>query len=381
MAHKPQPSVCLFTDTFLPDVGGAELVLHNLASRLSERGRRPVVVAPRPRTAKPLDAMPALAAATAQPYPISHYRRPFSKRWGVRLVLPRLIRLHRRYRFGVLHCHAAYPQAYVASTLKRLFGIPYVVRPHGSDILPGERIRSNPRLERRTVRGLADADVVIAQGEFLKEVVVKLGVDERRVRVIHNGVDLQEFATAAAFSHPRPYMLALGNLLRRKGMDVLIRAYARLEAPPADLLIAGTGPELDNLRQLATDTGVADRVRFVGFISGAQKLSLYRSAVFFVCPSRREPFANVILEALAAGLPVIATAVGGNRQLVRDGHHGLLCPPEDDEALAVAMQSLLASPERLESYRQAVPDFIAPFNWERIADQYASLYDEVAQAA
>lgn len=373
MVPRPQPTICLYTDTFLPNVGGAELVLHNLATRLSEQGRRPIVVAPQSK--------PRRMGETEKAYPVFRYRRPFSKRWGVRMALPRLIRLHHRFRFGVLHCHAAYPQAYVASTLKRLYGIPYVVRPHGSDILPGERIRSNPRLEQRVIRGLADADVVVAQGDFLKEVVVKLGVDERRVQVIHNGVEISESTSVGPFSHPRPYVLTLGNLSYRKGMDILIRAYARLEAPSVDLLIAGTGPELDHLRELATDLGVAQRVRFVGFVSGLEKLSLYRSAQFFVCPSRREPFANVILEALAAGLPVVATAVGGNRQLVRDGHHGLLCPPEDDEALGGAMQSLLASPERLESFRQAVPGFIAPFGWDRIADQYAALYDEVAQAA
>lgn len=379
MPRRSSFAVCLYTDTFLPDVGGAEMVLHNLAARLCRQQRRVVVVAPRPRR---VDA-PEEEQVEAQRdrYQVSRFRRPFSKRWGVRLVLPRLIRLHRRHRFDVLHCHAAYPQAYVASTLKRLYGIPYVVRPHGSDILPGERIRSNPRLERRARRGLADADAVIAQGEFLKEVIVDLGVDENQVRVIHNGVDLSEFADAPPYSHPRPYLLALGNLSRRKGMDVLIRAYARLASPRADLLIAGTGGELEALRELSNELGVASRVRFVGFVSGVEKVSLYRGAEFFVCPSRREPFANVILEAMASGLPVVATDVGGNRQLVGSGRHGLLCRSEDVEGMAGALGALLDSPDRLSDSRAAVPEYVARFGWERIAQEYATLYDEVARAA
>ena len=379
MPRRSSSTVCLYTDTFLPDVGGAEMVAHNLAARLCQQQRHVVVVAPRARHVDGSEE--EKGASQGERYQVSRFRRPLSKRWGVRLVLPRLIRLHRQHHFDVLHCHAAYPQAYVASTLKRLYGIPYVVRPHGSDILPGERIRSNPRLERRARQGLADADAVIAQGEFLKEVIVGLGVDENQVRVIHNGVDLSEFADAPPFSHRRPYLLALGNLSHHKGMDVLIRSYARLASPRADLLIAGTGGELEALRALSNELGVASRVRFVGFVSGVEKVSLYRGAEFFVCPSRREPFANVILEAMAAGLPIVATDVGGNRQLVGSGRHGLLCRSEDVEGMAEALATLLDAPDRLSESRAAVPEYVARFGWERIAQEYATLYDEVARAA
>ena len=379
MPRRSSPAICLYTDTFLPDVGGAEMVAHNLAARLCQQQRHVVVVAPRARHVDGSEE--EKGASQGERYQVSRFRRPLSKRWGVRLVLPRLIRLHRQHHFDVLHCHAAYPQAYVASTLKRLYGIPYVVRPHGSDILPGERIRSNPRLERRARQGLADADAVIAQGEFLKEVIVGLGVDENQVRVIHNGVDLSEFADAPPFSHRRPYLLALGNLSHHKGMDVLIRSYARLASPRADLLIAGTGGELEALRALSNELGVASRVRFVGFVSGVEKVSLYRGAEFFVCPSRREPFANVILEAMAAGLPVVATDVGGNRQLIGSGRHGLLCRSEDVEGMAEALGTLLDAPDRLSESRAAVPEYVARFGWERIAQEYATLYDEVARAA
>jgi glycosyltransferase involved in cell wall biosynthesis len=203
-------------------------------------------------------------------------------------------------------------------------------------------------------------------------------VDENRIRVIHNGVDLATFAEAPRYPHPRPYVLGLGNLLPRKGFDVLIRAYARLENPRADLILAGSGPERSNLAALAGQVGVAGRVKFAGRVEGEEKVSLYRSAEFFVCPSRREPFANVLLEALASGLPIVASAVGGNGELVFDGEHGLLVPPEDDAALATAMGRLLDGKGLSARFRAAAARFVRDFDWPRIAGRYLDLYRQIA---
>jgi glycosyltransferase involved in cell wall biosynthesis len=163
----------------------------------------------------------------------------------------------------------------------------------------------------------------------------------------------------------------------RKGFDVLLRAYARLQDPAPDLLLAGPGPEKTRLRALAHQLGIAQRVTFLGFVGGQDKINLLRSAQFFVCPSRHEPFANAILEALAAGLPVVASAVGGNTELVRDGVHGLLFPAEDDVALAQALHRLLAEPALLARLRAAVPGFVRTFDWPLVATRYLELYQEL----
>jgi glycogen(starch) synthase len=253
-----------------------------------------------------------------------------------------------------------------------------VVRPHGADILPDGSTRRHPRLARRLRRSLQAADAVIAQGRFLKEVLLDLGVDAQRIYVIHNGVDIAAFAQAGAFDYPRPYMLGVGKFMRHKGFDVLLRAYARLRRPAADLLLAGQGPEQPRLERLAYELGIADRVKFLGFLSGADKLAVFKSAQFSICPSRREPFANVILEALASGLPVVASAVGGNTELIRDGVNGLLFPSEDDAALARALQHLLDQPALMPRLRAAIPALIRPFDWPLVAARYLALYQELA---
>ncbi len=361
--------ICFYTDTFLPHVGGAEVVLDNLARQLSRRGESVVVLAP-----SVVDHDDASFG-----YPVVRYRKPFSKRIGVRQTLPKLLKLHAQQRFDVIHCHSAYPPAYVATTVRGWFGTPIVVRPHGSDILPGERIRKHPRLERRVRETLQSVDSVVAQGKFLQDVVRDLGVDERRVRIIHNGVDLATFAHGQPFDHPNPYVLGLGNLSHRKGFDVLLRAYARLQEPTHDLIIAGDGPESTSLRQLAGELGVSRRVRFLGAVEGQRKVDLYRSARFFVCPSRREPFANVILEALASRLPVVASKVGGNTELVKDGGHGLLFESEDDSALAAGMRQLLQQPDYTNRLGEAAGRFVKEFDWPVVAERYLNLYREVVQ--
>ncbi|MEZ6044812.1 MAG: glycosyltransferase family 4 protein [Planctomycetaceae bacterium] len=125
---------------------------------------------------------------------------------------------------------------------------------------------------------------------------------------------------------------------------------------------------------------LTERVQLVGHVSGQQKVNLYRSAQFFICPSRREPFANVILEALASGLPVLATDVGGNRQLVLHEKHGLLSPIEDVSQLAQNLQACMEEPDRLERYRAAVPGFISQFDWPLVAGRYRELYEQVIAA-
>ena len=360
-------SLCFFAENSLPNVGGAEIMLHQLATRLSRLGHRVVVVAPRIRGCRSLDDYD---------YCVSRFRKPFSKRFAVRLTLPHLIRLHAKYRFDVLHCHAAYPQPYIAATLKRWFGVPFVVRPHGMDVA-GRRFRANRRLENRMKRSLANSDAVIAQGETIKQVIAEFSVDPKKIHVIHNGVDLAAFSGDCKYSHPRPYILALGNLSMLKGFDVLLQAYARIVTPRADLVIAGDGPQRHVLSSLAKQLGIASRVEFVGHVQGETKIRLYRAAELFVCPSRFETFSNVVLEALAAGLPVVATSVGGNIELVRDGQEGLLCRVDDECGMAEAIDLLLNDRTLNDHCRSSIPSFVRQFDWPRIVEKYLQLYQRV----
>ncbi len=361
-------SICLYADVALPVIGGAQTVLDQLARTLLELGHRPLVVAPAARGAWDDGVFP---------YPVVRHRRARSKQLGTRLLLPRLLLLHRRHHFDLVHCHSAYPPAYVARTLRRLTGLPYIVRPHGADVLPGDTIRSSPRLERRMLAGLRLANGIIAQGAYLRDVVLEAGVSADRVHVINNGVDVAAFATAEPFHHPRPYVLGLGSLVPHKGFDLLVRGFALAGVSGVDLLVAGQGPESARLQALAGTLGMGERVHLLGNVTGARKVSLYRSAKLFVCPSRREPFANVILEAFASGTPVVATNVGGNRELLQGGDAGILCAPESPEALAAALRTVLDDTTLEQRLRRRSLETATVHDWPEVARKYVACYRQV----
>ncbi len=360
-----------YTFSFLPIVGGAELLLHGLAESLTERGHEVTVWAPRVR---------GRDNRVAARYRLRRYTRPSSKRFGVRQTLPWLLLDAWGRRPEVLHCHGAYPAGYVGAAFKRLTGTPMVIRPHGADILPGEWITRVPRLAARMRRALLAADAVIAQGEFLAERLRALGVAPERLRLIRNGVRLPDRRPDPVLAEPS--VLAMGSLTPKKGFDVLLHAFVlvRQRIPEAQLTIAGEGPEGPRLLALASSRGIAEAVGFPGLVTGEAKAALFGRARLFVSSSRREPFANANLEAMAAARPIVATRVGGNVEMVEDEVSGLLVEPEDPEGLAKAILRLLEDRERATAMGRAARQRAEAFSWDGMVDRYEALYRELASA-
>lgn len=189
----------------------------------------------------------------------------------------------------------------------------------------------------------AGFDELVANTEDIAEWVVNQGWPPGRVRYIPN------FAAAPANTAPvpraslatpegAPLLLAMGRLHESKAHDIALQALAQL--PDAWLWIAGAGPEEARLKAMATALGVERRVRFLGWRTDAS--ALYRSADVCVFPSRYEPLGNVVIQAWAHGLPVVAAASQGPRALIEDGKDGLLVPVDDAEALAEGVRLLLA---------------------------------------
>jgi L-malate glycosyltransferase len=363
-------NLCLYTATFLPTIGGAELVLHALASALTGQGHRVTVLAPFVRGAN---------NHVEAPYRLRRYQRPSSKRFGVHQLLLYLLHEYWRRPFDVLHCHGAYPPAYVGATFKRLLKTPMVTRPHGSDILPGEFIRANARLAGRLRRSLAATDLSIAQSAFLKGELLSLGVPEGKIRLIPNGVHVADFQSCrSAPPLPYPFILAMGSFSHKKGFDVLLRAFASVATadPSIHLVLAGAGKELTAYTALVDEYGIASRVHFAGVVEGAVKIRLYQHCRFFVCPSRREPFATVNLEALAAGKALVATAVGGNLEVVTEGGNGFLVPPDDPETLGTRMLTLLRDPALCAMMGRLSLDLARSYDWRVILPQYTAVFEE-----
>ena len=197
--------------------------------------------------------------------------------------------------------------------------------------------------------------------------------------VIPNGIALYA-PTSAPWTHPRPYVLAIGRHVPQKGFDVVLRAVAELGQTSQgefDLLLAGDGPEQAALRTLAEELGLAERVRFVGRVEHAQALALFAGCLFFVLPSRHEPFGLVNLEAMAAGKAVVASRVGGVPEIVVDEETGLLIPAEDVSALAGALARLAGDPGLRGRFGAAGHRRAELFAWPTVVERYLAVYERV----
>ncbi|BBK31062.1 glycosyltransferase involved in cell wall biosynthesis [Stella humosa] len=172
-----------------------------------------------------------------------------------------------------------------------------------------------------------------------------------------------------------PVLLAAGRLHRNKAFDVLLAALARL--PRATLWLAGEGPERDALTRQAADLGVAARVRFLGWRDDVA--ALCGAADIFVCPSRHEPLGNVVLEAWARGLPMVAASSQGPAGLIEDGRTGLLVPIDDAEALAAAIDRVLEDPALARDLARAGrAQHDAHFSEAAVVGRYIEFFQQVA---
>lgn len=233
---------------------------------------------------------------------------------------------------------------------------------------------------------MAEVDRVVATCHDEARELYRLGTDRRRVEVVPSGVDTSLFQpegdTWARNSERR--ITVIGRLVPRKGVDSVIRALPSVAG--AELVIAGgpapsllrCDPEARRLMSIAAEQGVTDRVRFVGCLGRPEVPALLRSSDVVVCVPAYEPFGIVPLEAMACGVPVVASAVGGLQESVVDGRTGLLVPPSDPARLAEALQSLLRDEATRRSFgRAGVERVRRRYSWPRIAARTASVYHDV----
>ncbi|MFH1023265.1 MAG: glycosyltransferase [Planctomycetota bacterium] len=275
----------------------------------------------------------------------------------------RLYRLLRREQFDVIHTHTSKAGA-LGRLAGRLAGIRVIVHTAhghiyaGSGGIPGVSDRPVRRFfflrAERWLAGITDGFVALSDDE--RAVSVRLGLgDAARYRVVYHaipapagaGMDADAFRREFGIAPDAPVVGCAGRLTREKGVDVLLRAFAAAGGAVfgAWLLILGNGPERENLRALAAELGIAGRVVFAGMRADAGDILPHLD--LYVSPSRYEGFGQSILEAMAAGVPVVATRVGGVPELLGGGRHGLLVPPDDPAALGEAMASALGDAARI----------------------------------
>jgi glycogen(starch) synthase len=201
------------------------------------------------------------------------------------------------------------------------------------------------------------------------------------VRVINRGIDHRAFIDPGPDPFPqvrgRPRVVFIGRIVWPKGPDTLIRAFARLQTPGVRLLLVGDGPERARCERLARQLGVAERIHVSGFIAHDRVPAVLASADLLVLPSVYEELGTVLVEALHAGLPVIASRVGGIPEVVGDGETGLLVPPGDPGALAHAIDTVLGDPELARRLGANGRRRAPRYELDGVAGQVAALYSEL----
>jgi glycosyltransferase involved in cell wall biosynthesis len=379
------------TDTFLPKVGGAEIAIDQLVRAMTAQGVDCAVLAQRPRSLK---------HEIETPYPLRRFRNPQSSTWSCWWIARHIARVERELGpFDVLIGHHAFPPGYACVKHARRTGRPAIIYPRGGDIYEVSRFRKKPGAWRRLSWALANSASVICASEAMEGLVrqiIGLSAAEGRLTRIPNGVNLDDlradasssrFATDAPPTDPspacplqwgmslttKPFILALGRTIRRKGFHLLIEAFAQLNDPDWKLVIAGEGRELDTLKQQAHP--LRDRVLFTGLVEGPDKRYLLQHCQFMAAPSLEESFGNVALEAMACAKPVIASNASGFAEIIKDNQNGRLVEVGSTPALLEALRDYTTRPLTAESY--AAHQTAQSFSWPTIAQRYIDLIHQV----
>ena len=318
---------------------------------------------------------------------VRHPRYPVIPRIGAALAPGALFRaglaearrlLAEGRRFDVIDAHYFYPDGVAAARLGQVLKLPVVITARGSDLTQIAE-EPGPRAHMQWAAGEASAMIGVCE-DLRRRVVDHLGAPLERTLTLRNGVDLALFAPVArdealsAFGTPGFILLSVGSLIPRKDHALTLTALADL--PDCRLLIAGDGPLRGELEGLARRLGVIDRVRFLGEVGHAVLPSLYTAADAMVLASSREGWANVLLEAMACGTPVVASDVNGTAEVVRAPAAGRLMRERTPSGLVTALAELRRElPSREQTRRYA-----EQFGWRQVGRANRALLRAVGAA-
>ncbi|MBF0123768.1 MAG: glycosyltransferase family 4 protein [Magnetococcales bacterium] len=398
-------TIALPISTFLPNIGGAEVGVHNIASRLLQQGHRPVVIASHP--------YPTLLRQRGWqlPYPVQAFP---PRIWGILerwpwlgfLLLDRFFALlQRRWQFDYWHVTMGYPVGVAFNHFAACRpDIAWLVRCAGDDIQIdrdiGYGMRLNPVVDQLVRRWLPLAQHLVAISDSVVAEYRALGVAEEQIVAIPNGVDLSRFQRRESKALLRQRLglpeqaflfLSVGRHHPKKNFVLLLQAVALLKQrtakQPFMMVIAGGG--VSALLPEAKQQGVADHLSLHESISGHHPdvgqllqlpgddlVDLYLAADAFVFPSRLETFGIVLAEAMAAGLPIITSDAPGCRDLVRHGRDGLVVNPNDAQSCADAMALLMSDSTICRGWAERSQRRGQDFCWDNVVGRYLELYQD-----
>lgn len=287
-----------------------------------------------------------------------------------------------RIKPDIIHGHWVIPTGVVGLIASQLFDTPFVVTAHGGDAFS---MRSG--LLARIKRYVVQRSQAWTANTLATAQAIDSSVANSRRHIIPMGVDTELFSVATGSRHTESktqHILFVGRLVTKKGVNVLLEAISLLpEAEQNAILvtIAGDGAERPALQEQARQLGIGERVRFTGFVANADLPALFRSADVFVGPSVIDSSGDtegqgvVFLEAMACGVPVIASQVGGIGEVIENGVSGLLVPAGDADQLAAGIRELLNNEDRRKMFsvngRRRIENH---FSWPEVSARFIALY-------
>lgn len=334
--------IALFCNDYWPTIGGVQTAVRGLAAGLLRRGHAPLILTRQPGGCP--------AADVVDDVPVRRFE------WNLRpraTFLPRAWRAGRQVRETVLawraeavYVHFVSAHALYARSSARAAGVPLLLSFRGNDVMRiGPRSLATRRIYARLTR---EADASLFCSSWLRAQAERapwFRTPPERRGVLADAVSVEP-RVAPAVEPPRPFVLAAGRMVHKKGFDLLLRAWRELgDRAPGPLWLAGDGEERRGLERLARDLALGDGVVFLGPMPHPEVLGLLERAALCVVPSREEPYGIFVVEAQALGVPVVASAVGNLPELIRNGETGYLAEPEPG-ALARAIRSAWEDPRR-----------------------------------
>jgi glycosyltransferase involved in cell wall biosynthesis len=389
-----------FTGAFLPHVGGTEAVVHNLALEQTRLGHDVSVLSCWSRPTRAIrDHLPYRVLSLPPKYTMDRiFQRPLR-----RMILSAwLTYLQRRFRFDAWHLHYAYPTGSALPLLQNT-GLEPVLTCHGIDVqtLPSIHygVRLDPEIDREVTRVLRRCKKLVAIGSDMHREFLEAGCEAARVFDIPNGVSLGQMNCISRDEATRKVrdqyrippkasiILTVGRNHPKKGYDLIPAVIASLarEANPFVWLIVGS--HCESLSESLAARGLAQHVRIVGSLGPGEKsgtkvflfpspatAEMFRAADLFAFPTKLEAMGLAVLEAMAAGLPVVTTCVPGVRDLVENGVNGYLAREGDAQDMAQYIRTLLRDPPLRQAMGAKGQQKAQEYDWTKVAQRYLALY-------
>ncbi len=290
--------------------------------------------------------------------------------------------LIKKEKYDLTHSFFSVPCGFISMLLKIEYKIPYLVSLRGSDV-PGYSERFTALYKMITpliLRIWEKADFVIANSQGLRALALTSG-PKKEIGVIYNGIDTEEFFPAPEKKNPEHFtIICVSRVTPRKGVRFLVQATKILTSRYHNvrLLVVGDGNERTSLEQLARGIEIQDKVDFVGAISHEDVAPYYHKANVFVLPSLNEGMSNTILEALASGLPIVATDTGGTKELVNDGVNGLIVKMRNPDDIAAKIEKIILDHDLELSMNLASRALAEKLSWSNVANAYTKTYTEIS---